>query len=92
MENLENTMSEQFAIDKAILDEMVFYDKHLKRYEPIEPTESMKKIEPIEPIRYEIVKEGEPIIPDPLEQFKRIYNHKYSIESSSPQIPLPDSV
>ena len=70
-------MSEQFAIDKAILDEMVFYNKHLKRYEPI---------------RYEIVREGELMIPDPLEQFKRIYNHKYSIESGSPQVFAPDSM
>ena len=67
----------EFAIDKAILDEMIFYNKHLKRYEPI---------------RYKIVKEGEPTIPDPLEPFKIIYRYNYSVESGTPQVFAPDSM
>jgi len=70
-------MSEQFAIDKAILDEMMKYGKHLKKYEPI---------------RFNIFKEGEPTFPDPLEPFKRVYKDKYSIESGSPQVFAPESM
>lgn len=77
MENPESTMSEQFAIDKAILDEMMKYGKHLKKYEPI---------------RFNIFKEGEPTFPDPLEPFKRVYKDKYSIESGSPQVFAPESM
>ena len=73
-------MSEQFSIDKAILDEMMKYGKHLKRYEPIEP------------IRFNIIKEGEPTFPDPLEPFKRVYKVKYSMESGSPQVFAPESM
>ena len=61
-------MSEQFAIDKSILDEMMKYNQ------------------------FQMVKEGEPIIPDPLEPFKRVYKDKYSIESGSPQVFAPDSM
>lgn len=52
MENPENTMSEQFAIDKSILDEMMKYDEYLKQIEfsrvplngePITPIESFKR-------------------------------------------------
>ena len=68
-------MSEQFAIDRAILDEMMKYNQYKMRYN-----------------QFQIVKEGEPIIPDPLEPFKQIYNKKYSIESGSPQVFAPDSM
>lgn len=61
-------MSEQFAIDKAILDEMMKYNQ------------------------FQMVKEGESTLPDPLEPFKRVYNKKYSIESSSPQVFAPESM
>tara|TARA_R100001163_G_scaffold64754_1_gene59767 strand:- start:1081 stop:1443 length:363 start_codon:yes stop_codon:yes gene_type:complete len=73
-------MSEQFAIDKAILDEMMKYGEHLKRYEPHEPH------------RYNIIKEGEPTFPNPLEPFKRVYKYKYSIDSGSPQVFAPESM
>jgi len=42
--------------------------------------------------QFQMVKEGEPIIADPLEPFKRVYKDKYSIESGSPQVFAPDSM
>ena len=48
MENLENTMSEQFAIDKAILDEMMKYNqfKMVREGEPTipDPLEPFKRV------------------------------------------------
>jgi hypothetical protein len=69
-------MSEQFAIDKAILDEMMKYNQIKPRY--------------LEPVQYAL--QGETTFPDPLEPFKQIYNEKYSIESGFPQVFAPESM
>jgi hypothetical protein len=67
----------EFAIDKAILDEMMKYNQFKK----------MMKYN-----QFQIVKEGEPTIPDPLEPFKIIYRYNYSVESGTPQVFAPDSM